>query len=50
MERVEAPQGLAANVVSEKIADLIAILKAKAEGPLVSIVRLILSFSFPNLV
>ena len=47
-EGVEASQGLAANVVSEKIADLIATLKAKVEGPLVSIAGLVLSFGFPD--
>lgn len=35
-EGAEASQGPAAKVVSEKIADLLATLKAKAEGPLVS--------------
>ena len=49
-EGVEASQGLAANVVSEEVADLIATLKAKVEGPLVSIVGLVLSFDFPDLV
>ena len=34
-EGVEASQGLAAKVISDKIADLIATLKVKAEGPLV---------------
>jgi hypothetical protein len=34
-EGLEASQGPAAKVVSEKIVDLIATLKAKAEGPLV---------------
>ena len=46
-EGVEASQGLAAKVVSEKIADLLATLRAKAEGPLVSGARLTLSFNFP---
>ena len=48
-EGVEASQGLAAKVVSEKITDL-ATLRAKAEGPLVTSAELILSFkasSFP---
>jgi hypothetical protein len=47
---VEASQGLAAKVVSEKITDLLATLRAKAEGPLVTSAELILSFkasSFP---
>ena len=48
-EGVEASQGLAAKVVSEKISDLLATLRAKAEGPLVSNTEFILSFNFPNL-
>ena len=48
-EGVEASQGLAAKVVSEKISDLLATLRAKAEGPLVSNTEFILSFIFPNL-
>ena len=43
-EGMEASQGLAAKVVSEKIADLLATLREKAEGPLVSSANLILSF------
>ena len=39
----------AAKVVSEKITDLLATLRAKAEGPLVMAAELILSFNFPNL-
>jgi len=49
-EGVDASQGFAAKVVSEKIADLIATLKAKVEGPLVSVIGLILSSNFPDLV
>ena len=48
-EGVEASQDLAAKVVSEKISDLLATLRAKAEGPLVSNTEFILSFIFPNL-
>ena len=46
-EGVEALQDLAAKVVSEKITDLHATLRAKAEGPLVTSAELILSFKFP---
>jgi len=45
-EGVEASQGLAAKVISDKIADLIATLKAKAEGPLVGGTGLIPSSNF----
>jgi len=45
-EGVEASQGLAAKVISDKIADLIATLKAKAEGPLVGGTWLIPSSNF----
>lgn len=42
-EGVEVSQGLTAKVVSERIADLLGTLRAKAEGPLVSSVGLISS-------
>lgn len=45
-EGVEASQGLAAKVVSDKITDLIATLKAKAGGPLVGGTGLIPSSNF----
>lgn len=45
-EGLEASQDLTAKVVSEKIADLLATLRAKAERPLVSSAELILSFQF----
>jgi hypothetical protein len=48
-EGVEVSQGLAAQVILEKIADLVAILEAKVEGPMVSIIGLILSFNSPDL-
>lgn len=44
-EGVEASQGLAAKVVSEKIADLLATLRVKVEGPLVGSAKLIPSFN-----
>ena len=45
-EGVEASQGLAVKVISDKIADLIATLKAKAEDPLVGGAALIPSSNF----
>ena len=46
-EDAEASLGLAAKVVSEKITDLLATLRAKAEGSLVGGAELIPHFDFP---